>query len=217
MKDEEDKKKRMQEFDSIVKDTEGYVVTCTYNVLFTNDIAIGEVMEAIYRLKRSPLYKQRTKQAANQVDKMQKEYEDKVFRISSDISGFYADANETFTEEVRNDIEILYYSIKRVFDKVRLEHSDILARLELARTLTELSCINLDKREQEMTACDKRLRKYSLIYLRQTKLRDAMNRLMSTFPIPSDTDVDTEECRMALNALGNRLTDGRIIAKAIAE
>lgn len=215
MKDEE-RERRMQEFDEVIKDTEGYVVACTYNVIFTNDITIGEVVDGIDKLKHTPLYKHRTKQVANEVGKLRKEYESKVFQICADNRWFYADANESFSEEVMNDIEILYYSIKRVFDNAGLVYSDVLARLELARTLAELACVNLDKREQDMYKSDKRLRKYSLMYMRLTKLRDAMNMLMSTFPIPSFVNVDTEECRMALNALANKLADCRIIAKAIS-
>lgn len=50
-----------EEVNKIIEENEAMVIGCTYNVLFTNDIVIGQVVEAVETIKRSPLYRMKTK------------------------------------------------------------------------------------------------------------------------------------------------------------
>ena len=89
----------------IVSKHEPLVVLATYNILFTNDIVCGEIIDAFSRLEKSPLFRQRTKQLARQAVLAQKSYERLVNEIISDRCTFFADANETFAEEVNRHVQ----------------------------------------------------------------------------------------------------------------
>ena len=59
----------------IISKYESLVVLCTYNILFTNDICCGQVIECLHAMKRTPYYKQAFKRYLNDADKARKEYE----------------------------------------------------------------------------------------------------------------------------------------------
>ena len=139
-----------------------------------------------------------------------------LFEVIGVSSGFFADANEAFLEDIQKHVDILYYSIKGVFDKARLEDSALLARCELARTMCEFSCIQLDKREEELRQVDSRFRRSNIGYLRLTALHKELDRLMRTMGIPCTVNLDTDTCRAAVNVLSAKLCDARLIAKAIS-
>ncbi len=200
----------------IVSKYEPMVVPCTYNILFTNDIVCGEIIDAFSRLEKSPLFRQRTKQLARQAVLAQKSYERLVNEIISDRCTFFADANETFAEEVNRHVQILYWSIKREMDKHNVEHSDVLSKLETARTLCDFACKQFDKRLEELRGKDPRFRSFHLSYLRLTNLLRLLDELMRTFRIPPAVDLNTPECLAAIDVLARKLLDGELIAKAIS-
>lgn len=139
-----------EEANNIIAENEAMVIGCTYNVLFTNDIVIGLTIEAVESIRKSPLYRFDTKRKVNIVEKDRLKYERLINEVIGNTSSFFADANDIFLEDIQKHVDILYYSIKREFDKVNLSFSDIIARMELARTLCEFSCLQLDKREEEL-------------------------------------------------------------------
>lgn len=107
---------------AIISRHEELVVVSTYNILFTNDIACGQVIEAINVMKRTPLYKQKTKQLLNSTLKAQRDYESVLNSVIGDRCDFFANANESFCEEVMRHVEILYWCIKREFDRYTLPY-----------------------------------------------------------------------------------------------
>lgn len=200
----------------IVSKYEPQVVLATYNILFTNDIVCGEIIDAFSRLEKSPLFRQRTKQLARQAVLAQKSYERLVNEIISDRCTFFADANETFAEEVNRHVQILYWSIKREMDKHNVEHSDVLSKLETARTLCDFACQQFDKRLEELKQTDRRFSGFHLDYLRLTNLLRLMNELMRTFYLPCLLDFNTPECLSAIDILAKKLVDADRIARAIS-
>ena len=88
------------------------VIGCTYNILFTNDIAITTVIEAVEAVRKSDRYRQETKRITNVIDRLRGKYEKMLFEVIGDRSGFFADANEAFLEDIQKHVDILYYSIK---------------------------------------------------------------------------------------------------------
>lgn len=73
----------------IISKYESLVVLCTYNILLTNDICCGQVIECLHAMKRTPYYKQAFKRYLNDADKARKEYERTVNSvIGSDRSEF---------------------------------------------------------------------------------------------------------------------------------
>lgn len=200
----------------IVSKHEPLVVLATYNILFTNDIVCGEIIDAFSRLEKSPLFRQRTKQLARQAVLAQKSYERLVNEIISDRCTFFADANETFAEEVNRHVQVLYWCIKREMDKHNVEHSDVLSKLETARTLCDFACQQFDKRLEELKQTDRRFSGFHLDYLRLTNLLRLMNELMRTFYLPCLLDFNTPGCLSAIDILAKKLVDADKIARAIS-
>ena len=92
----------------IISEHEVMVVGCTYNVLFTNDIVCGLVIDALEAVRKSPLYRQKTKQEVNQVEREKTKYEKLVNSVIGDRISFFADANDSFLEDVQKHVEVLY-------------------------------------------------------------------------------------------------------------
>ena len=205
-----------EEVNKIIEENEAMVIGCTYNVLFTNDIVIGQVVEAVETIKRSPLYRMKTKQLINKVEIVRRKYERMVNEVIGGRCTFFADANDIFLEDIQKHLDVLYWSIKRVFDKHNLIHSDVISKLELARTMCEFGCAQLDKREEELQEKDKRFRKIKIDYLRQTELLKMLNEVMRTMEIPSIVNLNTEDTTRAINILSVKLASAEIIAKAIS-
>ena len=205
-----------EEVNTIIAENEAMVIGCTYNVLFTNDIVVGQIIEAVEAIKKSPLYRMKTKKVINHVEVERKKYERMINGIVNDRSAFFADANDIFVEEIQKHIDILYWSIKREFDKYNLEYSDVIAMLELARTLCSFACVQLDKREEELQAKDKRFKSVKIDYLRQTNLLHALDEAMGTINVPYTVDLNTEDCTRSINILSVKLADADTIAKAIS-
>lgn len=205
-----------EEANNIIAKNEAMVIVCTYNVLFTNDIVIGLTIEAVESIRKSPLYRFDTKRKVNIVEKDRLKYERMINEVIGNTSSFFADANDIFLEDIQKHVDILYYSIKREFDKVNLSFSDIIARMELARTLCEFSCLQLDKREEELQEKDKRFKKFGIDYLRLTNLLRSLSETMKTLNVPCTVNLNTEECTKAINILSVKLADANTIAKAIS-
>ena len=200
----------------IVSKYEPLVVLATYNILFTNDIVCANVIDSIEGLKRTSLYRQRIKQLARKADDARKDYEKLVNKIISDRCTFFADANDVFSEEINKHIQILYYCIKREFDRHKIGQSDIIAKLETARTLCDFSCQQFDKRLEELREKDHRFRRFHLDYLRLTNLLRLMNELIQSFRLPCTVYLNTPECLTAIDVLAQKLVNGDLIAKAIS-
>lgn len=200
----------------IVSKYEPLVVLATYNILFTNDIVCANVIDSIAGLKKTSLYRQRIKQLAGKADDARKDYEKLVNEIISDRCAFFADANDVFSERINKHIQILYYCIKREFDKYKIPQSDIIAKLETARTLCDFSCQQFDKRLEELREKDHRFRGFHLDYLRLTNLLRLMNELIQAFRLPCTVDLNTPECLTAIDVLAQKLVNGDLIAKAIS-
>lgn len=116
----------------IISKYESLVVLCTYNILLTNDICCGQVIECLHAMKRTPYYKQAFKRYLNDADKARKEYERTVNSvIGSDRSEFFADCNDKYTEEVNKHVDMLYWQFKQVLDDNGVPHSAEIARFEL--------------------------------------------------------------------------------------
>ncbi len=188
-----------------------------YNILFTNDIVCGRVIEDMQELKNSPLYKRETKQCARKIAIARHEYEKLLNEIIAGTSEFFANANDTFLEEVYRHVQVLYYSIKREFDRNKVLHSGLIARLETTSTLCEFACKQFDSRMEELVKLDPRFRGFKVQYMRLTNLSRLYKLLMGTFTLPCVIDLNTSDCLLSVEILSQRLVDGHLIAKAISE
>lgn len=111
-----------EQVDRMISDNEAIVVGCTYNIMFTNDLVCGAVVEALAGLRKSAMCRHETKKEAGRVEKERKDYERMVNGVVRRSADFFADANDAFTGEVAKHVEVLYWSIKDELDKFQSTH-----------------------------------------------------------------------------------------------
>lgn len=200
----------------IISKYESLVVLCTYNILFTNDICCGQVIECSHAMKRTPYYRLTFKRYLNDADKARKEYERTVNSvIGLDRSGFFADCNDKYAEEVNKHVEMLYWQFKQVLDNNGIAHSAELARFELARTLCDYACIQFDIRVDELRKKDTRFKGFTLDYLKLANLARMMNLASDSLKIGKTVNMNAGRCTAAFDVLARKLSDADNIANAI--
>lgn len=200
----------------IISKYESLVVLCTYNILFTNDICCGQVIECLHAMKRTPYYRQAFKRHLNDADKARKEYERIVNGvIGTDRSEFFADCNDKYAEEVNKHVDMLYWQFKQVLDDNGISHSAELARFELARALCDYSCIQFDERIKELRKKDTRFKGFTLDYLKLANLARMMNLASNSLKIGKTVNMNTGRCTAAFDVLARKLSNADNIANAI--
>ena len=111
-----------------------------YTSLFANELAVGSLFNAMSTVKKTPLYRQEVKKHLNEANRMRKQYEHTISRVITEKHHQYlADINDAFQELVEHDLEILYQSAKRIFDKARIPLSSELAVITQAYTMISIS------------------------------------------------------------------------------
>ena len=192
----------------VINKHELQLVFSTYNILFTNDIVCGRVIEDMEAFQKSIYHRHKAKETARKIILARHAYEKLLNEVLSERSEFFADANDTFVEDVRKHVEILYFSIKREMDKHLKGDTSLIARLETTRTLCEFACRQFDKRIEELVSKDCRFKGFALRYLRLTNLLRLYDLLMATFHLPCVIDLNTKDCLLAVNILSGKLVDG---------
>lgn len=200
----------------VISKHENLVVLCTYNILFTNDICCGQMIECLQAMKRTPYYRHSFKKYLNEADKSRRGYEKIVNSvIRPDLGEFFADCNDRFVEEVNKHVKMLYWQFKQVLDDKALVYSAELARFELARTLCDYACLQFDIRMNELKEKDPMFKGFTMEYLRLSNVARLMNLASDSLRISETVDMNTERCTAAFDALVRKLSDGGIIANAI--
>lgn len=187
------------------------------NILFTNDVVCGLVVDFIGKLKESAHYRFNVKKQAGRIEREMRKYEKLVAEIAGKKIFFIADANEVIAEELQPDLLKMEYSIKSEFDRHKLKDSSLLAKMELTRCMAELSCLSLDKRIEEVAPYYKNVVK--LTYLRLTTLFKLIDRLSDAL-YQGKEYIDLNQspnCRLAMQIIQRKLTDCNIISRAIRE
>ena len=204
-----------EKYTEVIKKHENIVVASTYNILFTNDIVCSLLIESLELLKKTDFFKFKTKQISKQLDNERKRYEKVINQvIGSDKGEFFADANDKFIDNVSKDINTLLYSIKQEMDKNHLDNTQAISKLELCRTLCELSCIQHEMRMNDLIKTDSAFRLFDLSYLKLNNMLRLLEELFLTLPIKT-VDLNTKQCKLALNIVSTKLSDVNIIANAI--
>ena len=204
-----------EKYTEVINKHENIVVASTYNILFTNDIVCSLLIESLELLKKTDFFKFKTKQISKQLDNERKRYEKVINQvIGSDKGEFFADANDKFIDNVSKDINTLLYSIKQEMDKNHLDNTQAISKLELCRTLCELSCIQHEMRMNDLIKTDSAFRLFDLSYLKLTNMLRLLEELFLTLPIKT-VDLNTKQCKLALNIVSTKLSDVNIIANAI--
>lgn len=200
----------------VISKHENVVVLCTYNILFTNDICCGQIIESVQGMKRTPYYKQAFKRYLNEADKARKDYECTINSvIGSDRSEFFADCNDKYIDEVGKHVDMLYWAFKQVLDDERIEHSAELARFEVARTLCEVSCLQFEKRMDELKNRDILFNGFRMEYIKLGNVSRLMNMASDNLKLSKKVNMNTDNCALAFDVLVRKLSDAYSIVNAI--
>ena len=202
---------------NVISEHESLVVLCTYNILFTNDICCGQLVDCFQAMKHTPYYKHAFKRYLNGADKARRTYEKIVNSvIRPDLGEFFAECNDRFTGEVERHVEMLYWQFKQVLDDGGVEHSAELARFETARTLCEYACFQFDTRMNELKEKSQMFKGFTMEYLRLSNVARLINLASSNLMVSKTVNLNTERCKAAFDILVRKLTDIGIIAGAVS-
>lgn len=195
------------------------IVAVMYYWLFTNDLLMGQVLEAVDGLRHVPtLYRHRVKQLCGEAERERLRYERELNRVTLSRAEFYADANERIANDVEHDLQVLYWSIKQVMDWRCVEHSAVVARVLMAQGLAAYACNAYDDDWQQLRRMNPVFGRVSLPALRPTRLLCLLGRLVAELKLEPDM-MDSEraaQCiRQAVLAFNNRLRDPEVLARAI--
>lgn len=194
-----------------------FTLTAIYNILVTNDLMLAQVAEAIYRIKKTSIYKQRVKQQTNRLEELRTNFEKKMQEVAGPQIGFLADVAQLIQDECQVNIDQLIESITDEFTKVNHPYPSLMAHIELARTLSELAVINLDLRYKEMIErkipCAKQIQ-----WLRQKDILHATTKLSELMFKGGKINLNNNlMCKTALRMIEFKLTDVKLIAQCIVE
>ena len=196
---------------------EDILLTSIYNIIFTNDLACSRIADAVYHIKQSGKYRQLIKKETNRLQQLTKEFEKMMSWIAGPRLGFMADANQVVEDECKIHIDGMRLGMKREFKKVGHSNPDMMSHIEMARTFSEMACVNLDCRIKEMLTRGvpeaNRMK-----YMRMTDIFKAVDRLCELLYEGGNIDLNKNElCISSLRLIEVKLTDANLIAKAIVD
>ena len=181
-----------------------------------NSVATNAMVDAVFILKKTHYYKFAIKHHIKEAMADYERWEHVHTQNFGERYNLFLDYLSTAEEEIQPHIDILYYSIKNVMDKAKLEHSDIKARVELVRTLLEYSCCIYD---QLIETCLKSTGLNFDKLMRSARLTKALHHwtIVESHICKCTTDIDLNKdpkCRMAFNIIEQKLTSEDFFNKA---
>ena len=195
---------------------ENIAVTCTYNILFTNDMACSRIADLMCLLRKTDGVSFQAEQAAKRLEKQMQEYEKHMDKVYSSRASFMADVNQVIEDAISKELEILKDSIKGKFIESGCSHPVLMTAAEMAYLFIDFAIKGFDKRIKEM---DERNIPESgnLLYLRLTKFLKPAEELAQRLFDGRPVDLSNKKSRKAIKAIIKKLTDAHLIAKAINE
>lgn len=187
-----------------------------YTSLFANELAVGSLFNAMSTVKKTPLYRQEIKKHLNEADRKRKQYEHTIFRVITEKHHQYlADINDAFQELVEHDLEILYQSAKRIFDKARIPLSSELAVITQAYTMISMS-VRLNEAHRDLVR--KELPGMMNIQLDLFDLSSMLKHVGIAYDKiigPIKYEPDMTEYQMACDIIFAKMVNGEEIMKSI--
>lgn len=184
--------------------------------LIVNEVALSYLLYAVKQIEKLPVYRFSVKKHLREASTLRKEYDNKVYRIIKEHNHqFYADMNDRFLEYVGHDLDILYETIKRLYDKDCVSHSSDLATFTQAYTLIIMS-VRLNAANKELS----KVEAISGVY-RRLELFDLTSILRHVEIAHEEVtrqikgSGDMSEYKIACDILFNKLIDGDILIKTI--
>ena len=200
----------------VINEHEAIVALCTYNILLTNDICCGLVIDAAEAMKHTPYFRHEFKRHLNEACNARREYERIVNTIvGTDRDDFFADCNDRYTDGINRHVDTLYWQFKQCLDDNEVAYSAQLAKFELARTLCEYSCRLFDYRMEELKSRDKRFAGFTVEYIKLSNVSRQMNLASDSLNIGKPINMNTEKCNAAFSVLIKELANAHRIADSI--
>lgn len=208
----------VKEADALIMRYEKHATVLIYNLMYTNDIVSGHVHDALAEFAKSRYCRHEKKMLAGKVERFRLNYEKKIFSVITDLAGFFGDSADRFMDaaDIEKDIDVLYWSLKQVFDDAGVEDSALLARMETARALLDVSVQQFDWRMKEMQAIDSGFARIKIDYLCMRDADVTMNRLMDSFRFGKDINLNTDRVKRALEIVSRKFADVKAIEKSIS-
>lgn len=127
-----------------LSEQEQNILTCTlYNVLFTNDIAMGHIYDAMQLLEKSSLWRGRVKQRGGYLKQQMRLYNGTVTRMTRNPE-FVAELNEEFSEMIQMDLLKLELTVKNYMHKCHVPDVELQMLLALSDIFTSGALKNYD-------------------------------------------------------------------------
>lgn len=187
-----------------------------YTSMFTNDISSGCLHYAVDYLKRIPLYRYEVKLHLNEAERLRREYEHTISRVITKRHHQYlADINDAFQELIEHDLEILYQSAKRLFDKANVPHSKELAMMTQAYTMLSMS-VRLNEAHREFVKNElPGMMKLQLDLFDLSPMLKHVGIAYDKIIGPIKYEPNMAEYALACDILFNKLINGEIVMQSI--
>ena len=167
-------------------------------------------------VKKTPLYRQEIKKHLNEADRMRKQYEHTISRVITEKHHQYlADINDAFQELVEHDLEILYQSAKRIFDKARIPLSSELAVITQAYIMISMS-VRLNEAHREFVKNElPGMMKLQLDLFDLSPMLKHVGIAYDKIIGPIKYEPNMAEYALACDILFNKLINGEIVMQSI--
>ena len=156
------------------------------------------------------------KKQINDIERATDNFERIAYSVYGDRAKFFDESVDRMVEDIQIDIEKLFFSIKSYLDKLRINHSGALARMEWARTLVSLA---VEIHKTRIAALrEKAPALPSLYYLSMDRILHLVDnlsrRLNREIPVVVDLNEDRNTL-LSVRIIDQKLGDGTRIAKAV--
>lgn len=109
--------------------------TAIAHCLFIRDALSCAVMDVVEDMKKEGLYRHMRKKYAKHLMEEVSAYEKKIVSLSGADIELFAIQNETFNEQIHNEVVKEYVTIKNELDRMALPHSAYLARIHQTKVI----------------------------------------------------------------------------------
>ena len=184
-----------------------------------NNVAGSALTEARAHLMRSPLFRHRVKHNANRAMREFDKYEYNMKERLGKQWKFFLDSTDELQRLIHNDVEKLYWAFHSELLKDGCEHATLIARTEVAYTMLAFAEYFFDiyfDTAKSKTKCDVR-HLFGAYRVKNTfslwiSICDDLRRQTK---VVSDFQ-GSQQCRLALKVIENRIIDPDLVNKASA-
>lgn len=176
------------------------LTAATYMTVLTGDWVCAIICDKMEAFVRSPLYVRKAKKLANILIKKREAYERMMNNIVEKQAVFYADMCQYFEDGLREDLFKLENAVMFEFSKKKAKYPDVLAKVELCRSMAKVSCRINDRVNDEARRLGKMT---TLKYMRQTEIAKVATSL---------SDLITHDYKKVINLNENQMVISGVMA-----